>query len=322
MSQPNAPLRIELQLTPDLDIDDLPDGPLYCVYEGPFPGVWKEYKPSVLQQRNKVPGASFCLTWSRQEALWVMKHKKSLATLLKQDGSYALYKVLIKLFGTWDNVIVGPQLREKANAQADPIPPTLPLDKNGIPMLVTEVEQPSQPSSQTSQIASPQSSQGSLSQASMSYSFNYPGTMTSPAKSSSFKAPQPKHSYNKFSPLASPPGQDRSRSKMSTPKLTPQQEQFRRDAAQLAADQCLEKLQWLGDINPQTELIAIDLLTESLWRRQIELLQQAHDRPASESAVEETLYDSDGNDFMNAPGPSSRSSQSSHSRYTRPSRFM
>ncbi|KAG8796451.1 hypothetical protein FRC12_022933 [Ceratobasidium sp. 428] len=137
--------RAQLQLTPSLDLDHLPDGPLYCVYQGSFTGVWKDYRPSVLEQRDKVPDARFCLTWSRPEALWTMNEQKSLVTLVEQEGSYALYKVLITLFGTWDNVIVGPKLRIAADKQVDPIPPTLPVNKDGVPMLVTEVDPPSRP---------------------------------------------------------------------------------------------------------------------------------------------------------------------------------
>ncbi|KAG8796452.1 hypothetical protein FRC12_022934 [Ceratobasidium sp. 428] len=173
---------------------------------------------------------------------------------------------------------------------------------------------------------SPRSSQGSSSQVSTSYSFSYP-TVTSPAKSSGLKAPQQKHSFTKFSPIASPSSQERSRGKMPAPKVpskqaTMQQQQFCQDAAQSAVEECLDKLQWLSVMNPQTELIAIDMLTDGLHRRQAELTVQEVDKRMSGSVVASTLYDSNGNDIGNAPGPSSRSSQSSQSRSTRSTRYI
>ncbi|KAG9097736.1 hypothetical protein FS749_005626 [Ceratobasidium sp. UAMH 11750] len=310
-----------------VDLDKLAGLAWYVVYQGPIQGTFDHYFPSVDTIKVHIAGTQFSKTYSPEETRWVMANHISLATFLKNNGSKALENLLLKLFGTWEQVIIGPQLRAECDAAQPPLPWTCPIPNHKLgfghsessSLMIPTSPTASQVSSQahsppSSQGFSPASSQTFSSQPSrgataihksprgvaMSPSKVLSSTTTSPSKSTPFKSSQPKTAPIKTS--ASPPLMRSVSSKSASYQppanlgalLATTIRGYQQTSISVVIKHCLEGLRAIGDVEPLTrmgEVEGIQLLFEHLCEQYKEIAPGGgvDDEEADVTSVVETV---------------------------------
>ncbi|KAG8720657.1 hypothetical protein FRC08_018569 [Ceratobasidium sp. 394] len=122
--------KAQVVTAPPLSIDDPPDPPYFLVYIGETIGIYTDYHPNV--EILKSTGTHrFCKVFSHVEARWTMENGKTFVTYLQGTGTFSLVTLLFDLFESWDEVVVGPQVRDAALLSREPLPPTRLIDING-----------------------------------------------------------------------------------------------------------------------------------------------------------------------------------------------